>query len=84
MTWLKGYSASSKISKSETREEKRRRLEAERLTRAQQRNDRHKQLQAALQARQEADQALKDLCDIDPEIFAETSIVIPKDEVASL
>ena len=84
MSWLRGYSASSKVSESESREEKRRRLEAERLARAQQRNDRQKQLQAAIQARQEADQALRELCDIDPEIFAETSVLIPEDEVENL
>ena len=86
MSWLRGYSApSSKQTESEAREEKRKKLEAERLSRAQQRAARAKQLQVAIQSQKEADQALKDLLDIDPDIFAGTSSEeISEDEIALL
>ena len=43
--------------------------QAERIKRAEARAKQRKLLQAAVQARQEADQAIKELCEIDPDIF---------------
>ena len=69
MSWLRGYSKAS--TSAETREEKRKRLEEDRQTRAKNRAELQKQLAAAQQTRQEADQALRDLYDIDPSVFEE-------------
>ena len=73
MSWLGGYKpSSSKNSVTESREARRKKLEAEqaeRIKRAEARAKQRKLLQAAVQARQEADQAIKELCEIDPDIF---------------
>ena len=70
MSWLRGYSKTS-TSAAESREEKRKRLEEDRQSRAKNRAELQKQLAAAQQSRQEADQALRDLFDIDPSVFEE-------------
>ena len=70
MSWLSGYK--SKDTLADEREARRKKLEAEtqdRLERQRQRASRQKQLQAAVEAREEADKALKDLLDIDPSIL---------------
>ena len=67
MSWLAGYKKSS--SSTESREEKRERLEAERQQRLQKRAELHRQLQQAQQARDEAEQAYQELLAIDPDIF---------------
>ena len=73
MSWLSGYKAKPSTSKepteSELREIKRQKLEAERESRAKNRAALQKQLAVAQQARQEANEALQGLLDIDPEIF---------------
>ena len=81
--WFSGLK-NKPATEAEAREEKRKKLEAERLSRAQQRAARTKQLQEAAQARQEFDQAIKDLCDIDPDFFADTSAVEISEEEAAL
>ena len=82
--WFSGLK-NKPATEAEAREEKRKKLEEERLSRAQQRAARAKQLQEAVQSGQELDQAIKELCDIDPDFFADTSAVeIAEDEVALL
>ena len=73
MSWLSGYKA--KPSAQEAREEKRLKLEAERLDRAKRRAAHQKQLQAAIEAQAEAEEALQDLLNIDPDILADESSV---------
>ena len=68
MSWL-GYKATTSKSESDVREEKRRKLEQDRLFRVKQREAQRKQLQAAIDSRREADEALQGLFDIDPTIF---------------
>ena len=70
MSWF-GYKTRKEAE--EARETKRQQLEADRLARSLQRAERQKSLQAAVQARQEADKALQDLLEIDPEIFEKDS-----------
>ena len=76
MSWLGGYnpkpSTSKSTSEADAREEKRKKLEAERLERldrAQKRVARQKQLQAAIKSQEEANQALQELLDIAPDLF---------------
>ena len=74
MSWISGFkpSTSKAATESEIREAKRQKLEAERAERqlrAKQRADRQKQLQSAIQARREADQAWKELLEIVPDIL---------------
>ena len=63
MSWL-GYKATNTKSESEIREEKRKKLEQERLFRSKQREAHRKQLQAAIDSRREADEVLQNLLDI--------------------
>ena len=71
MSWLSGLRPStSNPSESDLREAKRQKLQADRLRRTKERVDRQNQLQAAINAQREADQALKDLLNIDPELFS--------------
>ena len=74
MSWLGGYKSNKPgTSAEDSRELKRQQLEAnrlERLERAQKRAELNKQLQAAEQARQEANQAAQDLLNLDPDIFS--------------
>ena len=61
MSWLGGYKAkpsTSKPSESEIREEKRKKLEAEREARNKRREAQRKQLQQAIESREEANKAL--------------------------
>ena len=73
MSWLSGYKAkpstSSAASETDLREAKRKKLEADRLVRAQQRAARQKQLQQVEQSRKEADEALRELCELADDIF---------------
>ena len=72
MSWLKGYTnPKPSTSAEDSREEKRKKLEADRLQRVQQREQRQKQLQRALESQREAEQVLQDLLNIDPELFAD-------------
>ena len=68
MSWLRGYQ-SSKLPEEDSREERRKKLEAERLHRAEQRAQHKKSLEAATTARKEANEALNDLLALDPSIF---------------
>ena len=94
MSWLGGYKSSAakeaeaRKQEAEARETKRKELEAARLSRAKQRSDRQKQLQAAIESRREADQALQELQELDPSIFegesgtpGEISLEILEDEM---
>ena len=71
MSWLSGYKAKpSTSSEADLREAKRNKLEADRLLRAQQREKRQKQLQAAIDARREADEVIEEFLRLDPDIFS--------------
>ena len=69
MSWVGGYKSKLSTSAQESREEKRERLLAERLERAQRRDQLQKQLKQAQESRIEADQALQNLLERDPKIF---------------
>ena len=73
MSWFGGYkSKASTSAAADVREEKRKKLEAERaerVDRAKKRAALQKQLQAAQASRLEADKALQELYDIAPDIF---------------
>ena len=90
MSWLGGYkskpstSQNSGPSEEQLREAKRQKLQEERLLRAKQRSEHKKQLQAIIESRKEADQALQDLLDVDPGIFEGESIEITDDEVKAI
>ena len=72
MSWSSGLKPSnSNPSESDLREAKRQKLQADRLKRIKDRADRQNQLQAAINAQREADQALQDLLNIDPDIETE-------------
>ena len=84
MSWL-GYKATNPKSESEIREEKRKKLEQERLFRSKQRDAHRKQLQAAIDSRREADEVLQNLLDIDPTIFeGENSEELSPEEISEL
>ena len=68
MSWLSGLKPST-ASISEQREERRRKLDEDRLLRAKNREQQRKQLQAAIQAQEEANKACKELLAIDPNLF---------------
>ena len=72
MSWLGGYKAkpsASKPTESEIREEKRKKLEAEREARNKRREAQRKQLQQAIESREEATKALEELNQLAPDIF---------------
>ena len=81
MSWFGGYKPKAP---EESREEKRKRLDAERLQRANQRKLRQQQLQAARQAQEVADQAIKDLLSIDPNILDGDDVSVTESEIESL
>ena len=86
--WWSYKSSNSSASEENLREARRKKLEQERLFRHQQRADRKKQLQAAIKSREEADQALKDLYNIAPDIFdgtdSESVLIENVDELLDL
>ena len=72
MSWLSGYTtkpSTSSASSEEIREAKRKKLEADRLLRTQQREKSRQQIKAAQEAREQAHQALQDLLAIAPDIL---------------
>ena len=72
MSWITGYKKASTSKASEEsalREEKRKKLEQERLSRNQKRTAHREQLQRAIESRREAEKALQGLLEIDPDIF---------------
>ena len=77
MSWFGGYK--SKLSESESREDRR-----QRLKRKQDRETRQKQLQAAQEAQREAEQALQDLLNLEPDILTHNSPEISESEINSL
>ena len=77
MSWVSGYN--KKPSESDLRELRRKQLELERIERKEKRSKYNQQLQAAIQAQREADQAIQDLLNIDPELFAEED---PAEEIS--
>ena len=83
MSWLSGLKPST--SESDLRENRRKKLEQERLDRlhrSQQREAQKRILLAAQIAKAEADQACKDLLNIDPDLFEEKeSVTIPESEI---
>ena len=86
MSWLGGYNP-AKSKEAAAREEKRKKLEAERidrLQRAHQRAQRQKQLQKAQEAQQEADKALEEFLAIDPSILTAEGPEISEDEIQQL
>ena len=83
MSWLGGYKP-KKVSESELREERRRKLESDRLERQQRRQETKQQLLAAKQAQLEADQAIQDLLDIDPTILDGDEVSVAESEIEYL
>ena len=84
MSWLSGYKAKpSTSSEADLREAKRNKLEADRLLRAQQREKRQKQLQAAIDARREADEVIEEFLRLDPDIFS-TAADITEEEAKAM
>ena len=69
MSWLGGYKPKPSTSAPDPREAKRKRLEEERNKRAQSRAAIQTKIQQAQEARQEADQALQNLLELEPDIF---------------
>ena len=70
MSWFGGYKPAHKSTAEEdSREARRKKLDAERLHRAQQRLLRQQQLQAARQGQEEAEKAIQDLLAIDPNLL---------------
>ena len=83
MSWLGGYKP-SKLSESDLREARRKKLESDRLERQQKREETKKQLLAAKQAQLEADKAIQDLLDIDPHILEGDDVSIADSEIENL
>lgn len=85
MSWLSGYKKSSTCaatSEEDIREARRKKLEADRLLRTQQREQTKKKLLAAQASRAEADKALQDLLDIAPDILSgdtDTEVEVSED-----
>ena len=69
MSWYDRLKSQPSTSTSD-RDTKRKELESSRLLRAKKREDRKKELQALLESRQSSEEAIKDLLDIDLEVFA--------------
>ena len=69
MSWLSGLKSKPVQTQAEIREERRRKLEAERLQRAQNRNRIQKQLLDAQKAREEADLVFQEFLDIATDLF---------------
>ena len=69
MSWYDRLKSQPSTSTSD-RDTKRKELESGRLLRAKKREDRKKELQALLESRQSSEEAIKDLLDIDLEVFA--------------
>ena len=82
MSWLGGYKPPKKPSE-DPRETKRNKLEAERAERAERakkRAEQNKQLQQAIKAREEADKALEELYELEPDIFEHSETTSTVDE----
>ena len=75
MSWFGGYKPAAE------REARRQKLEADRQQRAKEREATKKKLQEALLAREEEDQALRELLNIEPDILADDELSIAGSEV---
>ena len=82
MSWFGGYKP--KASEEDSREEKRRKLEKERLKRAQARADTKKQLQEAQAAQAQLGEAIDDLLALNPDILSGESVVVSEEEAREL
>ena len=82
MSWFGAIK--NKPSEEDTREERRKKLEQDRLQRAEARFQLRQQLQAAQQAREEASQAVEELLQIDPNILSGESVEVSDSEVEAL
>ena len=82
MSWFGGYKP--KTSEKDSREEKRRKLEKERLKRAQARADTKKQLQEAQAAQAQLGEAIDDLLALNPDILSGESVVVSEEEAREL
>ena len=82
MSWFGAIK--SKPSEEDAREERRKKLEQDRLQRAQARLQRQQQLHAAQEARQAADEAVSQLLSIDPDILSGDTIDISENEAEQL
>ena len=85
MSWigkLKPKPSTSAQSEEESRDSKRKKLEADRLLRAQKRADRKKELEEFLQSRQDSDQAVQNLLEIDLSVFEGEQIELTDEEAA--
>ena len=83
MSWFSAVQK-AQIPTESDREARRKKLEAERLARKQQRDNRQKQLQEAINAQKEADEALQSLLDIDSDIFSAPHIQLSEQEVTEI
>ena len=78
MSWFGGYKPPA------DREARRQKLEADRQQRAKEREATKKRLQEAASAREQEDQALRDLLNIEPDILADDELSIADSEVERL
>ena len=83
MSWLGGYKPKT-TTEAEIREARRKKLEADRLQRAQERSARQQQLQELQQARQQSEEAIQELLDIDPNILDGEDVSVAASEVSDL
>ena len=83
MSWFSAVQKAQVPTESD-REARRKKLEAERLSRKQQRDKCQKQLQEAINAQKEADEALQSLLDIDSDIFSGPCIQLSEQEVTEI
>ena len=85
MSWRGGYKPStSKQAEEDLRETKRKKLEAERALRAEQRLKRQEELESIAQARHKTDQAVKDLLAVEPDILAGEDTFVSEGEIDNL
>ena len=85
MSWLGGYKPStSKPSEADLREEKRKKLEAERGIRAQKRDQHQKELEAIAKSRAEANKAYQELLDIEPDLLVSEELNLEESEIEQL
>ena len=87
MSWITGFKpkpSTSKPPEVDPRQAKREKLQAERLERARLREVRQKQLQSAIQAQRDADQALEELLAIDSDILTADYQPIGDSEIEEL
>ena len=85
MSWIGGYKSSKpSTSEADLREEKRKKLEAERALRAKQRVQRQKQLESIAKSREATEKAVQDLLALEPDILAGEDTVVSESEAEIL